>query len=106
MNKAIKAALLSAFVFPGAGHLLLKRYISAVILTLSTFTAIYLQLSEMMENIAPIMAQIQRGEIAPDIAAITASLVQPSVNSSVTIILLVIWLTAIVDAYRLGRKQP
>ena len=88
----------------GAVHLLLKRYISGVILTLITFTAIYLQLSEIMETIAPIMAQIQRGEIAPNISVITASLAQASANSSIPSILLIIWLVAIVDAYRIGKK--
>jgi hypothetical protein len=32
MNKSTKAALLSTFVFPGAGHLYLKKYIPAAVL--------------------------------------------------------------------------
>lgn len=32
MNNAIKAALCSALIFPGAGHLLLKHYLAAVLL--------------------------------------------------------------------------
>lgn len=105
MNKGVKAALLSAFVFPGAGHLLLKRYISGGLLALFSLTITYFQMSEMMANMSSLMSDIQRGVVIPDISTMTTLLI-PSANSSVTSILLVIWLLAAIDAYRLGRKQP
>ncbi|HEY7865493.1 MAG TPA: hypothetical protein VIC51_05775, partial [Psychromonas sp.] len=63
MNKAVKAVLLSAFIFPGAGHLLLKRYISAALLATTAFTATYLLVAKALENAMLIVDKIQRGEV-------------------------------------------
>ena len=110
MNKAIKAALLSALVFPGSGHLLLKRYFSAVLFAATALTASYLLIAKTLENALQIVAKIQRGEIAPDITAITQSLTQQTTQNDLlltnitTSILLITWVIAIIDSYRKGRR--
>lgn len=111
MKKAIKAALLSALVFPGAGHLLLKSYISASLFAATTLTAAYLLIAKTIENALQIVNKIQSGEVAPDITAITQSLTQQTTQDDLlltnitTSILVVTWVIAIVDAYRIGRRQ-
>ncbi|WP_415228740.1 hypothetical protein [Psychromonas sp.] len=111
MNKPIKAALLSAFIFPGVGHLLFKRYISAAILATTAFTITYLLVAKALENAMLIVDKIQRGEVAADITTISELVSQqPSADGFLstdlmTTILLITWLVAIIDCYRIGRSQ-
>ena len=110
MNKAVKAVLLSAFIFPGTGHLLLKRYISAAILATTALTATYLLVAKALENAMLIVDKIQRGEVAADITTISELVSQQPSNEGLlstdlmTSILLIIWLVAIIDCYRIGRS--
>ncbi|MFT6349649.1 MAG: putative membrane protein [Psychromonas sp.] len=111
MNKPIKAVLLSAFIFPGVGHLLLKRYISAAILATTALTITYLLVAKALENAMLIVDKIQSGEVAADITTISElvsqqpsseGLLSPDLMSS---ILLIIWIVAVIDSYRIGRTQ-
>jgi len=110
MKKAIKAVLLSAFIFPGAGHLLLKRYISAAILAATAFTATYLLMAKVIESAILIVDKIQRGEVAADITTISELVSQQPLADGflgtdlMSSILLITWLVAIIDCYRIGRS--
>ncbi|ABM03858.1 conserved hypothetical protein [Psychromonas ingrahamii 37] len=108
MKKTIKAVLLSAFIFPGVGHLLFKRYISAAILAATALTATYLLIAKVLESAMLIVDKIQRGEVAADITKISElASQQPSTDGwlgtdFISVILLITWLVAIVDCYRVG----
>jgi hypothetical protein len=111
MSKSLKAAALSAFVFPGAGHLYLKRYIAAAVLATAAFASLYVLFSQALELAMQLSEQIQAGEVALDPSAI-AELVSRQVAGSdtqqLTIAsygLLICWLLGIVDAFRVGRTQ-
>jgi hypothetical protein len=98
MKKSNKAVLLSALVFPGAGHFLLKKHISGAILATASLAALYLIISNMLERAQQIADKILSGEVNLDEAAIAELLSrQPSGGES--------WLTGIVDSYRCGRAQ-
>ncbi|MBT6338674.1 MAG: hypothetical protein HOJ48_05195 [Desulfobacula sp.] len=111
MKKATKAALLSAFVFPGAGHLHLKKYIRGVLLAISSFAAIYYLLLTIIETALQIVEKIRNGDIQPDISAISQLLLERSAGSEsqllniATALLIVCWIISIIDSYRIGRKQ-
>lgn len=111
MKKAIKAVLLSAFIFPGAGHLLLKRYLSALILATTALVATYLLIAKVLENAMLIVDKIQRGEVGADITTISELVAQqPSTDgllgtNMMSIILLITWLVAMIDCYRIGCSQ-
>ena len=111
MNKPMKAALLSAFICPGAGHFFLKKYILGTVLAGTAFAVLYLLISKTVERALQISAKIQSGEIQPDVAAI-AELVstQPTgaeteLANIATAVLVIVWLIGIVDSYRVGRMQ-
>lgn len=110
MNKAIKAVLLSAFIFPGAGHLLLKRYISAALLATTALTATYLLIAKVIESATLIVDKIQRGEVAADITNIRELVSQQPLADGflgtdlISSIMLITWLVAIIDCYRIGRS--
>ena len=70
MKKSTKAALLSAFVFPGAGHMYLKRYIPGVVLVGASLVSIYYMISKTVESALQIFEKIQSCYVQPDVAEI------------------------------------
>lgn len=109
MKKPLKAALFSAFIFPGAGQLLLKRYLSAVYFSCFAGIGLYLLFSDLLSRAQEIVAKIQSGEVAADLASITSLVHQQWANtmeslSPALMILLITWLVSVIEAYRVGRK--
>ena len=111
MNKSIKASLLSALLFPGAGHIFLKKYIFGAVLSASASAALYVLISNAVEIAQQIVEKIQNGEIRLDAAAISAMMEkQPPGTEALlidiaTLVLLVSWLIGVVDSYWLGKIQ-
>jgi len=109
MSKSNKAVLLSALVFPGAGHLFLKRYITGAVLVCASLSALYLIVADILERALSIVEKIERGEVSPDVAAIAELLSrQPIANESQLLdaalpVLVICWLIGIADSYRCGR---
>jgi heme/copper-type cytochrome/quinol oxidase subunit 4 len=111
MHKAIKATLLSIFIFPGAGHFLLKQYITGTILVVTTLVALGLLMTKMVEIAVQIAGQIQTGEVQYDVATIVELISMKTTGGDAqllnfaTMVLLITWLVGIVDSYRVGRAQ-
>lgn len=111
MKKATAAALLSALVFPGAGHLFLKKYIPGVALAGASLTGVYYLISETLKRALQIVEKIQAGDIQPDVTAITELLTKQSTGTDATllniatVVLVICWLVGIIDSYRLGRVR-
>lgn len=109
MNKALKATLLSLLVFPGLGHLLLKKYPQALFFIVTTSIACYLLISNVVAMAMHVVAQIEHGQIgATPIEVINAINLQTtsgySNNSHLAMwFILLSWVVAAVDSYRLGR---
>jgi hypothetical protein len=111
VKKITKAVLLSAFVFPGLGHLYLKKRLSGSILMGASFAAIYYLMSKVVENALQIAEKIQSGEVQPDAVTISELLSQQSNGSEsqlqniATAVFVICWLIGIIDSYRLGRVR-
>ena len=111
MSKATKAALLSALVFPGAGHFLLKRYITGVVLATTALATLYLLIAKAVEKALLISEKIQSGEVPLDVAAITELVTRQATGADsqllniATTVLIISWLIAIIDSYRVGYGQ-
>ena len=111
MKKSTKAALLSAFVFPGIGHVYLKRYISGALLAGTAFITLYFVIAAAVERALQIVDKIQSGEIQADIAVITELVAKQVMGTDAqqinitTAVLIITWLIGIVDSYRVGRLQ-
>lgn len=108
MKISTKAALLSGLVFPGLGHMYLKRYIHGVILSLGAASAIYFIVSVVVTTALEVSEKIQGGNVPLDMGAIT-DLVSQQLSGAersmnvVMIGLVVIWVIGVVDSYRQGR---
>lgn len=111
MSKSIKAALLSALVFPGVGQLYLKRYAMATALLCVSFAALYVLLSQSIAIAIKLTDKIQMSGITPNAAAISELMSQsPAALGSqqidiATFVLTFCWVAGIVHGYRAGRTQ-
>lgn len=109
MKKSTKAALLSAFVFPGVGHIYLRKYAAGVLLAGASFAAIYYLITKAVERAFEISEKIQSGDVQLDVEAIAELVFQQSSGTDAqilniaTIILVIFWLIGIFDSYRAGR---
>jgi len=111
MTPPLKAALISALVFPGGGHFYLKKHIVGALLAGISLMCVYLLVATAMEAAQVISLKLQSGEIPLDIDRIRAEIVKQSAASGSTTtgiatwLLAICWLAGIVDSFRLGRKQ-
>jgi hypothetical protein len=111
VKKSTKAVLLSALIFPGLGHLYLKRFLAGLLLLGGAAAMLYYLASVTITRALAVVEQIQTAGGPLDIDGI-AELVQRqaqaggnSATTAASLALLVIWLVGIVDSYRSARRQ-
>lgn len=111
MKTSTKAALLSALVFPGTGHLLLKRYLTAAVLAAIALVGAYVLISQAVDIALVIADKINRGEIAVDPERIAAAIqahttAAQSQRADIALYsVAVAWGTGVIDAFRVGQKS-
>ena len=111
MSNSLKAALLSALVFPGSGHFMLKKHLMGTLLAGFSVVCIYVYLSTALEIAQELSLKIQTGEIPLDVAIITEAISTQIAASDTgyvgisTYVLAACWLLGIADSYRLGRLR-
>lgn len=108
MDKATKAALFSAFLFPGWGQFYLKRYLRGLIFLLPVLAGTMFLARTIVQSGMKSMKEltlkdgILRGD---DIVQITVGALQ-AIDSfylfSTLGLIVVLWIVSIIDAYRLG----
>ncbi|MDA3884091.1 MAG: hypothetical protein PF638_00680 [Candidatus Delongbacteria bacterium] len=110
MTKSKRAALLSALVIPGAGHLFLKKRIRGFAFIGLSIMSLYFIISKLLERAYSILEKIEKGEVQPNIVAIMDMVSkQPTgqeakIISIATYILIITWIISIIDSYRIGKK--
>jgi hypothetical protein len=112
MSKAVKAALMSALLFPGLGQMYLKRYVRGLIPMVLILIGLGVRITEAtlraLQELDRI--QIQGGFIDPNAVAARAAAssaagdwYSPFIMPAVALC----WLLSVIDAYRLGKeKEP
>ena len=111
MKKPIKAVLLSALVIPGAGHIFLKKYLTASFLVITSLIPVTVLANIAIKKALVITDGILKGQINSDLATITSLIskqtteAEATMSSIATIALLVIWFIGIADSYRVGKLQ-
>jgi len=110
MTNAVKGALLSALVLPGAGQIALKRYQRGAVLMLAVLAGLAVMVRDAARQAARMFEAIESGGGAIDRDAIARAAAQATVpsDSLVSIGLLVAvticWMYAVVDAYCIGKQ--
>jgi hypothetical protein len=109
MNRAVSAALLSAFVFPGTGHLFLRRPARAAIFMLPALAAAVVFFGDIATRVSSVLDQVLAGRIAPDPAAIAAQLEAQGGGSPLSMlcagVLVVCWVGSIADSFVAARSN-
>lgn len=110
MKKPVKAALFSALIFPGAGQLLLKKYLSAAYYAVFAGVGLFLLFSNLKASAEVLIDKAQLGEIAVELTAVTDLLNHQSALSSESLtpalmIWFVAWLVSVLEAYRAAKKE-
>jgi hypothetical protein len=111
MKKSYKAALFSALILPGSGHLLLKRYPLGFIFAGAAAGCIFVLVFRAIAIAQTISDQMLSGEVALDIASISSEISiqsETAGSTAVTIatwVLIFCWLVGTADAFRLGRQR-
>lgn len=111
MTNAVKGALLSALVLPGVGQIALKRYQHGVVLMVAVLAGLAVMVRDAARQAARMFEAIESGGGAIDRDAIARAAAQSTAppDSLVINLLLfaiaIIWMYAVVDAYRIGKQQ-
>jgi len=111
MKKSSKAALLSGLIFPGIGHIALKKYLRGSALMFFSLVALSVIITRIYQRALIIVDRINSGDIPVDTVAI-ADMVSNSTSSAdsftenfAVVVLGACWLIGIIDSYRLGVAQ-
>ncbi len=108
MKMSTKAALLSALVYPGAGHFFLKKYFVCVTLVCAFSVPLFLVIRGVVEKTNKVAELIVSGSIPLDLASITEAVSNTVIHadtpeSNVRLyVMLLVWFVGVLDAYRVG----
>lgn len=108
MKKSTKAALLSTLVFPGAGHIYLKKHIVGILLGGISIAGVYYLMQYAVERALEISAKIQTGAVRPDLATIVELVTKQPVATETQLLdmattaIVVCWIIGILDSFRVG----
>ena len=109
MKASTKAVLISALVFPGLGHLALRKGARGLLFLLPTAAAVIYLLRSVLQLVDQLMAEINNGTLSLDPVAILERVNAAGVDNFATnlasLVCIVCWVGAIVDALWLGRRN-
>ncbi|QFI37481.1 hypothetical protein FR932_06360 [Moritella marina ATCC 15381] len=111
MNNVVKAALLAAFLFPGAAHWWLKKYLVGAIFAILAVVPLYVIMDTTMTQTQLIIDKVLQSGGQIDLLSIHALVTQQMASLDTqdvyhaTVMLLCVWLVNVLDAMRLARKR-
>ena len=110
MKTSIKAALLSALVFPGLGQMHLKRYVRGLIPMVLVLTGLGVLIVQATVDALQVLDKIQIQGGTMDMNAVSnlaaGSLTHGDPYSSlVSLGIAVCWIYSVIDAYLLGKEK-
>jgi hypothetical protein len=109
MKASTKAALISALIFPGLGHLALRKGKRGLLFLLPTAVAVIYLLRSVLQLMDQLMGEINSGTLGLDPIAIMervhASGIDNPATNLASLVCIVCWAGSIADALWLGRKK-
>ena len=106
MTKLTKALLLSAFVYPGAGQIFLKRSTSGIIFIIISTIGLYFILSNIFKITFQVIEDIKNGGVQPDFTTLLSLVSQHDtqlLNNAMTVIIIT-WLVSVIHVYFVGKS--
>jgi hypothetical protein len=110
MKRSTKAVLISGLVFPGLGHVFLRRYLVGLVLLCLAGGSIYVVAKAAIDTALDVAGEIESGSIPIDSVSISQLVAQRSQQAEQSTnlavwVLMASWVIGIVDSYRVGRAQ-
>lgn len=111
MKQSYKAALFSALVYPGSGHLMLKQYPMGLLLAGTATGCLGVLVFRAVAIAGTISDRILMGDIPLDIVRINEEIsMQIAAGGSIMVtiatwLLVICWVAGTADAFRLGRLR-
>jgi TM2 domain-containing membrane protein YozV len=112
MKVSYKAALLSAFILPGIGHLYLKRYRRGLVILFFAIAGlgyiIWSATVSALDRLDGAMVKVQGGATnLKELSAIVGSKMSPAdpYLDAVFYIVVFLWIFTTIDAYRIGKQN-
>jgi len=111
MKKSTKAALLSGLIFPGLGHISLKKYLRGFALAVLSLAALSVVVTSAYQHAMLVVDEVVSGHVSMEAGAIaravsdSASAADGAVENAAVFVLIACWLAGIIDSYRLGAVQ-
>ena len=112
MKASYKAALLSAFIFPGVGHFYLKKYwrgLAIMFIALSGLGfMVWSVAAPAFNHLDSFMLKMQGGNTSlqeiSDVVGLTTLTTAPYYDA-VFYIIVCLWIFAVIDAYKIGKQS-
>ncbi|MFL6657493.1 MAG: hypothetical protein ACJ8GW_05435 [Massilia sp.] len=109
MQRPLKAALLSALVFPGVGQLYLGRRLPGALFVLGTLASVAYVVRTLATQFGPLLDEVQSGRMEPDalliLEKVHAISEQGASGANTGIMLMIaLWLASTVHAWMAGSK--
>lgn len=111
MNLATKAALFSALLFPGWGHIFLKKYKRGIFLIISVSIGIIILCYYIVSVAIDVLrgASLKKGDVSFSYVINLSAEAVKSVNQFyiffVLLFIIILWIFSIYDSYSLGKKE-
>jgi hypothetical protein len=110
MKRSTKAVLISGLVFPGLGHIFLRRYVVGLVLLCLAGGSIYYIAETVIDTALDVVGEIESGGMAIDSGSISQLVEERSEqtdrSASLAVwMLMACWVIGIIDSYRVGRAQ-
>jgi hypothetical protein len=110
MKRSTKAVLISGLVFPGLGHIFLRRYVVGFVLLCLAGGSIYTVAKTVIDTALDVAEEIESGSVAVDSGSMSQLVAQRSreaeKSTNVAVwVLMASWVIGIIDSYRVGRAQ-
>ena len=112
MKTAVKAALLSGFVFPGLGQIYLKRYLRGLIIMIPVLLGLIIIVEiatvGVLESLKKIQIQVEDG--ATDTNTMLTLATSYSTHNdiffkAISLFIVCCWLFSLIDAYSIGKRR-
>lgn len=106
MTNALKGVLLSGLVLPGLGQFVLKRRLRGILLMLAVLALLGIMTMQAINKAMTILENIDIQVALVDVSVISDAVRQATTGSDTlfSVLLLLGWLVASLDAYLLGKK--
>lgn len=110
MNRTTKAVLFSTLIFPGSGHMVVRKWQRGLLFMIPVLIAMWVYIKYSVKQAAIVVDKLMSGEVAPDPIAIAKMLHEGPESGGLMLLaisvyaILALWVLAAIDVFIVARK--